>query len=62
MKNNVEVKIERRAHWYHNWLQTYELKFYVFLIVPSISEEYSLSVNNTINYLTIGFHPEFHRF
>ena len=40
----------------------YELKIYVFLIVSSVSEEYSLSVNYTINYLTMGFGSEFHRF
>lgn len=37
----------------------YELKFYVFLIVPSISEEYSLSVKYAMNYLTTRFSSEF---
>lgn len=40
----------------------YELKIYVFLIVSSISEVIQLPVNYTINYLTMGFGSEFHRF
>lgn len=67
MKDNVGVKMGIRVHWYHNWLKTYQLniiwiKILSVFIVSSISEEYNLPVNYTINYLTIGFSPEFHRF
>lgn len=54
MKNNVEVKNWKRVHWCHNWQNLpikHELNFYVFLIVPPTSEQYSLSVKYTMNYL-----------